>query len=87
MERHNTTTLQLRLEVPDRLAKEAEAAGLLTTRSLARMLADAVRRSAADRLLAGARRASRLQGKPLSMRAIQAEVDAVRKSRKLSRSR
>lgn len=81
------TTLQLRLEVPDRLAKEAKAAGLLTTRSLARMLVDAVRRSAADRLLAGARRASRLPGKPMSMRAIQAEVDAVRRSRNPSRSR
>jgi hypothetical protein len=87
MERHSTTTLQFRLEVPDRLAKEAEAAGLLSARSLARMLADAVRRSAADRLLASARRASRLPGKPMSMRAIQAEVSAVRKRRKHSRTR
>ena len=81
------TTLQLRLEVPERLAKEAEAAGLLTARSLSRMLADAVRRAAAGRLLDGARRASRLAGRPMSFRTIQAEVIAVRRSRKLSRSR
>lgn len=82
MERQNTTTLQLRLEVPDRLAREANAAGLLTTRALSRMLAAAVRRAALDRLLAGAKRASRAGGRPMSMREIQAEVNAVRRKRK-----
>lgn len=82
------TTLQLKLDLPDRLAREAEAAGLLTKRSLSRMLADAMRRAAGERLLAGARRASRSGGKPMSLRAIQAEVNAVRRARKsLPRSR
>lgn len=76
------TTLQLRLEVPDRLAKEADAAGLLTTRALSRMLVAAVRRAALERLLAGARRASRSGGRPMPMREIQAEVNAVRGKRK-----
>lgn len=87
-ELRHMTTLQIKLEVPDRLAREAEAAGLLTTRSLARMLAGAVRRAAAERLLAGARRASRNGGRPMALRAIQQEVNAIRRKRKLrTRSR
>ncbi len=76
------TTLQLKVELPDQLAKEAQDAGLLTSQSISRLLKDAVRRAAGERLLAGARRASRSGSRPLSMRAIQREVDAVRKARK-----
>ncbi len=76
------TMLQLKVEVPDRLANEAEAAGLLTARSISRLLKDAVRRAAAERLLAGAKRALRAGGKSMSLRAIQREVNAVRAQRK-----
>lgn len=43
---------------------------------------DAGRRAALERLLAGARRACRSGGRPMSMREIQAEVNAVRRKRK-----
>lgn len=76
------TTLELKLTLSDRLAKEAEAAGLLTARSVSKLLKDAVRRSAGERLLAGAGRASGAGSKPMSLRAIQAEVNAVRQARK-----
>jgi hypothetical protein len=76
------TTLEVKLDLPDRLAREAQAAGLLTPQALARLLRDAMRRQAAQTLLAGAARASRAGGKPLSMKEIQAEVDAVRRTRK-----
>jgi hypothetical protein len=85
MERNSPSTVQLTLEVPDRLAREASAAGLLTRRAIARMFADAVRRAAVDRLLAGAKRAGRGGGRAMSLRAIQAEVNAVRRKQKALR--
>lgn len=74
--------LELKLDLPDRLVREAEAAGLLTAKALSRLLRDAMRRQAARSLLDGAARATAAGSRPLSMRAIQAEVDAVRKARR-----
>jgi hypothetical protein len=75
------TTLEVKLNLPDRLAREAQAAGLLTPEALAQLLSDAMRRRAAQTLLAGAARASAAGERPLSMEEIQAEVDAVRRAR------
>ena len=50
------TTLELKLNLPDRLAREAQAAGLLTPEALSQMLKDAMRRRAGHALLAGADR-------------------------------
>lgn len=79
------TTLELKLNVSDRLAREAQAAGLLTPQALADLLKDAMRRRAAQTLLAGAARATTAGSKPLSMDEIQTEVDAVRKARRNKR--
>lgn len=76
------TMLELKLELPERLAREAESAGLLTPQALVRLLKDEMQRRAAQQLLAGARRASESGSKPLSMKAIQAEVSAVRQARR-----
>ena len=51
------TRLELKLNLPDRLAREAQAAGLLTPDALSGLLKDAMRRRAAQALLAGAARA------------------------------
>ena len=48
------TTVQLTLNLPERLAREAQAAGLLTSEALAQLLRDAMRRRAGLALLAGA---------------------------------
>ena len=77
------TTLEVKVELPDRLAREAQAAGLLTSRALARMLKDAMLRRAAEQLLDGAARASSAGSRPLSMKRIQAEVDSVRRAAKV----
>ena len=74
--------LELKLNLPDRLAREVQAAGLLTPDALSDLLKDAMRRRAAQALLAGAARASEAGGKPLSMDEIQAEVNAVRQARR-----
>ena len=78
------TTMELKLNLPDRLAREAQAAGLLTPEALSDLLKDAMRRRAAQALLTGAARASASGSKPLSMDEIQAEVRAVRRTRKSS---
>ncbi len=79
------TTFELRLNLSDRLAREARAAGLLTPQALAQMVKDAVRKQAANTLLAGAARASKNGGRLMSMMEIQAEVDAVRRVRQAGR--
>jgi hypothetical protein len=79
------TTLELKLNLPDRLAREAQAAGLLTPEALSQLLKDAMRRRAGEALLAGAARATRAGSKPLSMREIQTEVNAVRRARRATR--
>ena len=78
------TTLELKLNLPDRLAREAQAAGLLTPEALSDLLKDAMRRRAAQVLLAGAAHATAAGSKPLPMAEIQAEVKAVRQARKRS---
>lgn len=74
--------LEVKLDLPDRLAREAQAAGLLTPKALRQMLKDAMRRRAAQTLLSGAARGSAAGTRPLSMAKIQAEVNAVRRERR-----
>jgi hypothetical protein len=79
------TTLELKINLSERLAREAQAAGLLTPRALADLLKDAMRRRAAQTLLAGAARATQAGSEALSMDEIQAEVDAVRENARAKR--
>ncbi len=81
------TTLELKLDLPERLARDAEAAGLLTPKALRDMLKEAVERRASEVLLGGAARGSAMRAKPLSMKAIQAEVASVRRERGAQRSK
>lgn len=74
------TTLEVKLDLPDRLARQAQAAGLLTPKALSQLLKDAIRRRAGQDLLAGAARATKSGSKPLSTKDIQAEVNSVRKA-------
>lgn len=76
------TTLQVKFELPERLAREAKAAGLLTPEALSRLLKEAMRRRAGQALLAGAERAAKADSEPMTLAEIQAEVNAVRHARK-----
>jgi hypothetical protein len=76
------TNLQVKVTLPDRLAREAQAAGLLTSKGFTQMVKDTIRRRAGQTLLAGAARASAAGSEPMSMKEIQAEVNAVRRARK-----
>jgi hypothetical protein len=59
------TTLEIKLDLPDRLAREALAAGLLTPQALREMLKEAMQRRAAQALLSGAAKATQAGSKPL----------------------
>lgn len=80
------TTLELKLSLPDGLAREAQAAGLLTPESMTQLLKDAIRKRAGQTLLAGAARATQSGSKPMSLKEIQSEVNSVRRHRKTSSS-
>ncbi|HRD66116.1 MAG TPA: hypothetical protein PKY50_08165 [Candidatus Competibacter sp.] len=79
------TTLELRLDLPPRLAREARAAGLLTPESIAQLLQDAIRRRAGETLIAAANRAEQAGGEAPSMDELVEDVKAVRATRKAAR--
>lgn len=74
--------MELRVDLPDGLANEAEAAGLLTPEAIERLLREAVRRKGVDELFEAADRMAAANIPPMTMQEIQAEVDAVRKARR-----
>jgi hypothetical protein len=76
------TKVVLTLELPDGVAREAKAAGLLSPAAVARLVRAEMRRQAAERLLTGAARVKVAGIKPMSLAEIQKEVDAVRKDRR-----
>ena len=80
------TALEVTLDLPDRLARKAQAAGMLTPKALSQLLKDAMRRRAAQSVLAGAARATDNGSKPLPMTAIQVEVNSVRQARRAARA-
>jgi hypothetical protein len=74
--------INVQIPLPEGLARDAEAAGLLNTRSLAALIREGIRRKAAQNLLAGAAKASAANSKEMSLEDIQREVTDVRKSRR-----
>ena len=75
------TTVQI--ELPDAIAKAAQAAGLLTPASLNQLLSDAlVKREAGDRLIEIADRVAAAGDAPMTMEEINAEVKAMRQEKR-----
>lgn len=70
------TTVQITL--PDQLAQQAQAAGLLTDQAMERIIKMELKRRAGEQLLDSARRIGALEGAPMSAQQIQAEIDAYR---------
>jgi len=74
---------ELKVTLPDRLAREAREAGLLSPKAIQRLLREAMRRRAAAReFLSVADRVAEAGVPPMSAEEIQAEVDAARKARR-----
>jgi hypothetical protein len=74
---------ELKVTLPDRLAREAREAGLLSPKAIKTLLREAMRRRAAARaFLAVADRVAAAGVPPMTEEEIQAEIDAVRKARR-----
>ncbi len=76
------TTLELKLNLPDELAQEAQRAGLLTEQAVERLIEEAVRRQAGKKLLDAMQRLRAANVPPLTEKEIAAEVKAVRTARR-----
>jgi cytochrome P450 len=76
------TKVQLTLNLPDSLAREAQAAGLLTEQAVERLIEEALRREAGNKLLDAMQRLRAANVPPLMEEEIAAEIKAVRAARK-----
>ena len=72
------TTLQVKLELPDPLAKEAATMGLLEPQALQALLREAVRNRRIARLAEARRKIAAAGIPPMTMEEIQAEIEAYR---------
>ena len=76
------TTLELKLNLPERLAQDAQAAGLLTPEAVAELLRDELKRRAGERLKESLRKIDQTNLPPLSEQDIQTEIDSARRERR-----
>ena len=76
------TTLEVKLKRPDSLASRAQAAGLLNSEAIGKLLADALRSNAFDGFLSTAGRVEAAGVPPLSPEEIEAEIKAYRTERR-----
>jgi hypothetical protein len=76
------TTLEIKLLLPEPLAREAKKAGLLNAPAIESLLREAMRKRALDRFLQTAERVAAAGVPPMNEEEIQAEVNAVRKGRR-----
>ena len=76
------TTLEVKLDLPETLVREAKKAGLLNAQSIETLLREAMRRQALGRFLQVSERVAAAGIPPMSEEEIQTEIDAVRKARR-----
>lgn len=72
------TTLELKLNLPDQLAQEAQAVGLLTPQALEEMLRERLRKRAVEDLRTIMQKMHSANLPPMTMDEIHEEVGAVR---------
>jgi hypothetical protein len=75
---------ELKLTLPDNLAREAEASGLLTPEAIETLLREEIRRRRVSELFSAADRLANLDVPPLTESEVEAEIEAVRRSRRAS---
>jgi len=80
------TKIELQLSLPDDIASQAKADGLLTPEAIEGLVRDAVRRAAADRFLEFGRRFREGGGIDLTEEELNAEIKAVRKELREARA-
>jgi len=81
------TELELKLTLPDRIASQAKAAGLLTSESIERLVRDAIRKAAAQRLIEYGKRLREPGGIDLTEAELESGLKAVRAELREARAR
>lgn len=84
MQVEKTVRLKLKLTLPDSLAREAQANGLLTPQSLELLLRAELRRRQVQNLFDAADRLAAVAIPPLTEAEVEAEIQAVRTARRTS---
>jgi hypothetical protein len=80
-------TLEFTVTLPEGLAREAEAIGLLQPAALERVLREEIRRRQQERLFADADRLAALDQAPMTEAEVAAEIQAARAERRSGRAR
>ena len=75
---------EFKLTLPDSLAREAEASGLLTPEAIEALLREEIRRRRVNQLFEAADRLANLDMPPLTESEVEAEIEAARRSRRAS---
>lgn len=75
------SSLNIRIDLPDDLAREAQASGLLTPGAIEALLRDEVRRRRVDKLFDAADRLASLNS-PLTEEEVATEIEAARRARR-----
>jgi hypothetical protein len=73
---------EIKVNLPDELAREAQANGLLTAESIESLLRDELKRLRVSGLFAAADRLANLDTPPLTATEVEAEIVAARHSRR-----
>lgn len=81
------TTLEVKLNLPDQIAQEAQRAGLLNGRAIERLIEEAVRREAGKKLLDAMDRLRKANEPPLTEEDVAEAVKTTRAARKGSQHR
>jgi len=79
------TTLELTLNLPDELASKAQAAGLLNSEAIEKLLREQLRRQAGQELRAMMDKLSADGTPPMTEDEVQAEIEAYRAERRAKR--
>lgn len=83
-QKEGTVQLDIRLRLPDSIAREAEAQGLLKPEALEILLREALRKHRVDRLFEAADRMAAVPLPSMTEAEVEAEVEAARSRRRAS---
>jgi hypothetical protein len=78
---------EVRVILPESVARDAEAAGLLQSEALERLLREEINRRRVEQLFAAADRLAALDLPPLTESEVEAEIQAVRTQRRAADAR
>ena len=81
------TELELKLSLPDQIASQAKAAGLLTSESIERLVREAIRKVAAQRLIEYGKRLREPGDIEITEAELESELKAVRAELREARAR